>query len=88
MPVIFNPNREQRENLAYLYITYGSKSFQQNDVRNHVSKSMFKKFCDRNFIIKDNVCKIVTERKDKKGTNIRYVNNWKLDKKCVEKYIV
>ena len=88
MSVIFNPNREQRENLAYLYITYGSKPFQQNDVRDHVSKSMFRKFCDRNFIVKDGVCRIVTEREGKKGTNIRYVNNWKLDRKCVERYVI
>lgn len=91
MPVT-KPIYEQREGLAYLYITYGSNSFQQNDVRDHISKSMFRKFCDRNFIVKSGVCKIVTERKDKKGikkgTNTRYVNNWKLDRKCVERYVI
>jgi hypothetical protein len=87
MPLRFNPSKEQREHLAFLYIKYGPNSFQQNDVREYISRSMFKKFCDRNFIVKNGVTKIVAERKNGRGTNIRYINNWKLDKKCVERYI-
>jgi hypothetical protein len=87
MPVT-NPTAEQRDGLAFLYVNYGSKPFQQNDVRDYISRSMFRKFCDRNYIVKAGMCKLVAERKNGNGTNVHYVNNWRLDKKCVERYVV
>jgi len=79
---------EQRDVLKVLYDACGSSIFQQNDVRDRVSKSMFTKFCINNFIVKAGKAKIVTARKDKRGHNAHYINNWKLDvayvKRCVE----
>lgn len=78
---------EQRDHLKVLYDTYGSNVFQQNDVRDRISKSMFKKFCVNNFIVKAGKAKIIITRKDKCGFNARYINNWKLDVACVKRYV-
>jgi hypothetical protein len=78
---------EQREVLKVLHDAYGSNIFQQNDVRDRVSKSMFKKFCVNNFIVKAGKAKIVTVRKDERGFNARYINNWKLDVAHVKRYV-
>lgn len=78
---------EQRDVLKILHNAYGASIFQQNDVRDRVSKSMFKKFCMNNFIVKAGKAKIITARKDKRGFNARYINNWKLDVECVKRHI-
>ena len=78
---------EQRDVLKVLYDACGSSIFQQNDVRDRVSKSMFTKFCINNFIVKAGKAKIVTARKDKRGFNACYINNWKLDVACVKRYV-
>ena len=40
-----------------------------------------------NFIVKAGKAKIVTARKDKRGFNARYINNWKLDVACVKRCV-
>lgn len=78
---------EQRDHLKVLHDAFGSRIFQWNEVEDKVSKSMFKKFCMNNFIVKSGKRKIIYPRKDGRGNDSRYINNWKLDVVYVERYI-
>jgi len=78
---------EQRDYLKILHDTCGSRTFQWSEVRDKVSKSMFKKFCMNNFVVKSGKRKIIYSRKDGRGNDSRYINNWKLDVAYVERYM-
>jgi hypothetical protein len=76
---------EQREALNFLYKKYGRSPFQYNDVREHIPKKMFSKFCVNKFIIKDKPSELI--RLVSGDKNKVLVNNWKLNMYFVGGYI-
>jgi len=89
MPVIHS-TAEQREFLKMLYGIYGRKPFLRRDVEDKISKSMFRKLCDYNFIIKNGKYKVITMRGVTNAfSDIHYINSWKvnINNELVRKYV-
>jgi len=76
---------DRREALNFLYKKYGQTSFQYNDIREHVSKKIFSRFCNDKFLIKDKPSELV--RLVSGDKNKVLVNNWKLNMYFVRKYV-
>jgi hypothetical protein len=75
---LIRPRAEHREALQLIYNKFGKQEFLQNEVRDQVSKSIFRKLCDYNFIVKD-----------EKYDHYHLVNRWKLnmDDGLVRRYV-
>lgn len=79
---LIRPHAEHREALKLIYDARGNKLFLQRDIRDKVSKSMFRKLCDYDFIVKSGKRKLVEHRINKYGKDVQdvhYVNNWRIN---------
>lgn len=87
---LIKPRAEHRDALKFIYGKFGKDEFLQNEVRDKVSKSVFRKLCDYNFIVKDGKYKLRTPHSNPdKYDHYHLVNRWKLnvDDGLVRKYI-
>ena len=87
---LIRPNAEHREALQIIYERYGDLDFLQNEVRDKVSKSIFRKLCDYNFIVKDGKHMLVTKNSNPdKRNHTHIVNIWRVNMNdgLVKKYV-
>jgi|WetSurMetagenome_2_1015567.scaffolds.fasta_scaffold71691_8 hypothetical protein len=87
---LVRPRAEHREALKLIYERYGEQEFLQREVRDVVSKSIFKKLCNYDFIIKDGKHMLRTPHSNpEKYDHSHLVNIWRLNLNdgLVKKYV-
>lgn len=87
---VIRPHIEHREALKAIYKRYGEQEFLQREVRDIVSKSIFRKLCDYNFVVKDGKHMLRTPHSNPdKYDHSHLVNIWKLNMNdgLVNKYV-
>lgn len=87
---LIKPRAEHREALQFIYARFGKREFLQNEVKDKISKSLFRKICDYNFVIKDGKYQLRTPHSNpEKYDHYHLVNRWKLnfDDGLVRKYV-
>jgi hypothetical protein len=87
---LVRPHAEHREALKLIYERYGDQEFLQREVRDVVSKSIFRKLCDYDFIVKDGKHMLRTPHSNpEKYDHSHLVNIWKLNLNngLVKKYV-
>jgi hypothetical protein len=87
---LIRPHSEHREALKSIYERYGDQDFLQREVRDVVSKSIFRKLCDYGFIIKDGKHQLRTPHSNpEKYDHSHIVNIWRLNLNdgLVKKYV-
>jgi hypothetical protein len=87
---LVRPHAEHREALKAIYERYGDQEFLQREVRDMISKSIFRKLCDYDFIIKDGKHMLRTPHSNpEKYDHSHLVNIWRLNLNngLVKKYV-
>lgn len=87
---VIRPHIEHREALKIIYKRYGNQEFLQREIKDVISKSVFRKLCDYNFIIKDGKYMLRTPHSNpEKYDHSHLVNIWRLNLNdgLVKKYV-
>lgn len=78
---------EHKEHIDYLYQTYGTGTFQFNDIKHRIPKSIFKQFCDNTFLVKSGASEYKTTSPNHYGCKKILATNWKLNMYFIRKYV-
>lgn len=87
---VIRPHIEHREALKIIYKRYGNQEFLQREIKDVISKSVFRKLCGYNFIIKDGKYMLRTPHSNpEKYDHSHLVNIWRLNLNdgLVKKYV-